>query len=127
MKAFICTGFWCLPEKDDRLVSGTLPVSRNGDLRLSLFGTLGEREHGESGKAHRIILGSVDNSPWGNAVSLTGCVLMGNSIGSYHEGREEYRSIRAFFGAHLIGEEDFRFRSVVLKLGGLSEWADRKS
>src|SRR5712664_4225662 len=99
MKAFICTGFWCLPGQDDRLVAGTLHVSRNGDLRLSLIGTLGEVEGGEQDKAERIVFGSVDDSPRGNAVTLTGCVLMGSSVGSYHGGREEYRASRAFFGA----------------------------
>ena len=89
MKAFVCTGFWCLPGQDDRLVTGTLHVSRNGDLRLSLIGTLGEKEQGELGKVHRIVLGSVDDSPRGNAVTLTGCTLMGASFGSYHGGREE--------------------------------------
>jgi ApeA N-terminal domain 1 len=123
MNVFVCTGFWCLPGQDDRLVAGTLHVSRNGDLRLSLIGTLGEKEQGKLGKVHRIVLGSVDDSPRGNAVTLTGCTLMGASFGSYHGGREEYRASRAYFGTHLASDEDFRFRSVLLKIGGLSEWA----
>ena len=48
---------------------------------------------------------------------------MWSSIGSFHGGREQYRAGRAYFGAQLTGDADFRFRSVLLKLGGLSEWA----
>src|SRR5262249_55036602 len=109
MKAFVCTGFWCLPGQDDRPVAGTLHVSRNGALRLSLIGTLGEAEGFGRGKVHPIVLGSVENSPRGNAVTVTGCALVGSSIGSYHGGREEYRAGRAFFGVHLTGNDDFRF------------------
>lgn len=46
-----------------------------------------------------------------------------SSLGTYHGRREEYRGGRAFFGAHLTTDEEFRFRSVLLKLSGLSEWA----
>ncbi len=73
MKAFVCTGFWRLPEQDDHLVAGTLHVSGNGDLRLCLIGTLGDKG-GERSKPHRIVIGSVDDSPRGNSVTLTtGC------------------------------------------------------
>ncbi len=124
MKAFDSTGFWCLPELPDVLVAGTLHVSSSGKLRLSLIGTLGGPEEGERGKRHRIILGSVDKSPQGNAVTLLGCTLTGSSVGSYHEGREEYQAGRAFFGDHISATDNIQFRYVLLKLAGLSEWAD---
>jgi hypothetical protein len=127
MKEHACTGFWCLPEQPDDLVAGTLHVSDSGNLRLSLIGTLGAREDGERGKAHRIIVGSVDESPRGNAVTLLNCTLMGSSIGSYHGGREEYQAARAFFGDDLSGADPLQFRCVLLKLGGLSEWAESLS
>jgi hypothetical protein len=122
MKAFECAGFWCLPG-DENPVAGTLHVSSDGELRLSLFGSLGREGQGLATKAHKIILGSVDKSPRGNAVTLTGCVLSGTSLGSYHGTREEYRASRCFFGAHIENPEDFSFRSALLNLSGLSEWA----
>jgi hypothetical protein len=127
MKAFDCTGFWWLPENPDAPAAGTLRVSKSGDLRLSLIGTLGEANGGEPFKRHRIILGSVDKSIEGNEVTLLGCVLAGTSMGSYVGGREEYRAGRGFFGEHFTTESDLQFRSVLLMLGGLSEWASSLS
>ncbi len=123
MKAFISTGFWYLPGQDKDLVAGSLHVSRSGDLRLLLLGSLGNARLGGQGKGHQIILGSVDYSPTGNAVTLTGCALMRTRGGSFLGRREEYHANRAYFGAHLSTDEAFRFRSVLLKIGGLSEWA----
>jgi len=127
MKEYACTGFWCLPEQPDDLVAGTLHVSDGGKLRLALIGTLGASEEGERGKSHRIILGSVDESPRGNAITLLNCTLMGSSFGSYHGGREEYQAARAFFGDDLSGADPLQFRCVLIKLGGLSEWAESLS
>ena len=122
MKAFECAGFWCLPG-DATLVAGTLFVSSDGDLRLSLFGSLGTERDPFSNKDHKIILGSVDKSPRGNAVTLTGCMLTQTNVRSHHGTREEYRADRCFFGAHIEKQEDFSFRSALLNLSGLSEWA----
>jgi hypothetical protein len=122
MKAFECTGFWCLPGYETT-VAGTLHVSSDGDLQLSLIGALGEERQGFATKAQKIILGSVDNSPRGNAVTLTGCVLTGMSQGSYHGTRERYRASRSYFGAHIEKPEGFLFRCALLSLSGLSEWA----
>ncbi len=124
MKPFESTGFWCLPEQPETLVAGTLHVSGSGDLRLSLIGELTGAAGDAPGKRHRVIHGSVSESPSGNAVTLHGCVLSGASFGSHHGKREEYRAGRAYFGDYLTNEEDFAFRHVSLKVGGLSEWAD---
>jgi hypothetical protein len=126
MKAFESAGFWSLPG-DEHLVAGTLRVSSDGDLRLSLFGSLGGERQGFANKVHKIILGSVDKSPCGNAVTLTGAVLTGTSLGSYHGTREEYRASRCFLGAHIERTEDFWFRSALLNVSGLSEWAESLS
>src|SRR5579864_3070296 len=122
MKPFVCTGFWCLPGQNE-LVAGSLHVSRSGELRLSLIGSLRGEKGGAPGTAPSTILGSVDESPCGNSVTLYGCVLSGSSVGSYRGAREEYRASRGFFGSHLATDEEFRFRSVLVKLEGLSEWA----
>lgn len=122
MKAFECTGYWCLPGEENA-VAGTLHVSSDGDLRLSLIGSLGEGRDGLATKSHKIILGSVDKSPRGNEVTLTGCVLTGATLGSFHMAREEYRASRCFLGAHIEKLEDLSFRCALLNLTGLSEWA----
>ena len=54
MKAFESTGFWSLPGDENR-VAGTLHVSKDGDLRLPLFGSLGGERQGFATKAHKII------------------------------------------------------------------------
>ena len=56
-------------------------------------------------------------------MTLTGGVLTAVSLGSYHGTREEYRASRCFLGAHIEKLEDFSFRSALLNLSGLSEWA----
>ena len=122
MKAFECTGYWCLPGEKNA-VAGTLHVSSDGDLRLALIGSLGAGGGGHANKSHMIILGSVDNSPRGNEVTLTGCVLTRATIGSFHMAREEYRASRCFLGAHIEKLEDLSFRCALLNLTGLSEWA----
>ncbi|OWK36695.1 HEPN domain-containing protein [Fimbriiglobus ruber] len=122
MKKFECTGFWWIPEREDYSVAGTLHVSNDGELRLSLIGLIGSEET-FSGKNRQIVLGSVDNSPSGTAVTLTGCFLTSTSAFSATGSREDYRASRAYFGAHLKVDGDFRFQSFLLKLGGLSAWA----
>jgi hypothetical protein len=123
MKEYECTGCWYLPGNDQALVAGTLRVASDGDLRLSLIGQLAASGEDHPGKSHRVVLGSVDESPGGNAVTLTGCVWMQSTTGSYHGAREEYRASRGYFGAHLENEADFKFRSFLIQLGGLSTWA----
>ncbi len=90
-------------------MAGTLHVSSDGDLRLTLIGSLGEGRQVAT-KAHKIILGSVDKSPRGNDVTLSGCILISASHGSYHMAREEYHASRCFFGAHIEKLEHFSFR-----------------
>src|SRR4051812_1032795 len=112
MKPFESTGFWCLPEQPDTLAAGTLHVSSSGELRLVLIGELAGDAGDAPGKRHRVIHGSVSESPRGDAVTLHGCVLSGSSFGSYHGQREEYRVGRAYFGVHITNDEDFEFRHV---------------
>ena len=126
MNAFECTGFWCLPGGGTP-VAGTLHVSSDGDLRLSLIGALGAERQGFANKAHKIILGSVDKSPCGNDVTLTECILTRASLGTYHKTREDYLASRCFFGAHIEKPEDFSFCSALLRLSGLAEWAQALS
>ncbi len=123
MKEYECTGFWFLPGDDQLLVAGMLRVGSDGDLRLSLIGQLGAAGEDLLRKAHRVVLGSVDGSPRGSAVTLTGCVLTQSNMGSFHEVREEYRASLGYFGAHLENEAGFRFRSFLVELGGLTAWA----
>ncbi len=127
MKEYECTGFWCLPGNDQSLVAGTLQVGSDGDLRLSLIGQLGAAGEAPLRKDHRVVLGSVDGAPHGNDVTLTGCVLTRSHMGSFHGVREEYRASRGYFGAHLENEADFKFRTFLVKLGGLSTWASSLS
>jgi hypothetical protein len=124
MQAFESTGFWWLPGNEGKQVAGTLRVASDGDLHLSLIGRLGQQEVGVQEKQHRIILGLVDQSPCGNVVTLTGCIPAGFRMGGLHfYVREKYHASRAYFGAHLVTEADFTFRSMMVKFGGLTEWA----
>jgi len=126
MTEYKCTGFWYLPDNEERQVAGTLYISIKGDLRLSLIGTLSSEEEGET-KSHRIVLGSVDKSPEGHAVTLTGCYKTEQHVGSHFESQEDYRASRGYFGVHLKEETDFLFRKFLLKISGLTEWASRIS
>jgi len=127
MKEFESSGFWWLPGEEDTPAAGTLRVSGTGELRLAITGKLGQAMGAPLSRRHRVILGSVDKSPRGNEVTLTSNILTGTSFGSYAGGREEYGAGRGYFGAHLQDDEDFKFRSFLVKLGGLSEWADSLS
>ena len=98
MQTFECTGLWWLPQDEATYVGGTLRISANGDLELSLVGALGPVEHPLGNKTHHVILGSVDKSPQGNEVSLVGCVCTQNTFGSFAGPREVYHASRGFFG-----------------------------
>ncbi len=97
MQAFECTGEWWLPDKEKECAAGTLKVSESGNLRLWLVGSLGPAEMLVS-KGHPVILGSVDKSPFGSIVTLSGCMWGGANVGSAAKTRENYRASRAFFG-----------------------------
>ncbi len=122
MKAFECSGQWWLPDDDARRVAGTLKISQDGALRLWLIGALGQVSLSQS-KAHAVILGWVDKSPFGHTVTLSGCMLGGSSFSSAIPTQENYHASRAYFGAHLKQNEDFAFKSMSLRLAGLSDWA----
>lgn len=126
MQAFECTGQWWLPDKENEYVAGILKVSESGDLRLRLVGSLGQAEMFKS-KEYPIILGWVDKSPFGDMVTLSGCMRTSSTVGSATSTREKYHASRAFFGAHLKQENDFAFRSMSLRLAGLSDWAHNYS
>jgi hypothetical protein len=126
MQAFECTGQWWLPDKEKECAAGTLKVSESGDLRLRLVGSLGPAEMFKS-KAHPVILGWVDKSPFGDIVTLSECMLGGSTVGSATSTRENYHASRAYFGAHLKQKDDFAFKSMSLRLAGLSDWAHNYS
>src|SRR5262249_49760054 len=118
MQAFECTGLWWLPEGETPPVAGTLRVSPGGDLSLALIGSLGAPVWPIGTKQHRIILGSVDQSPAGNNLTLTSCLVNRFRTGSFAGVREEYHVGRGFFGDHLQQETDFRFRRLSLQVEG---------
>ncbi len=122
MQAFECTGQWWLPDREKEPAAGILKVSESGDLRLRLVGSLGPAGMFNS-KGYPTILGWVDKSPFGDIVTLSGCILSGSTIGSPTSTRENYHASRAYFGAHLKQKDDFAFKSMSLRLAGLSEWA----
>src|SRR5262245_37979546 len=122
METIECSGLWWLPADKGQRVAGTLKVSAEGRLRLSLVGALGESQNPLVGKKHPIILGSVNRSPKGNDVTLTGSFLTGSTLGSFIDSREEYHVGRGYFGALLSEQSDFAFDSARLRIGGLSEW-----
>jgi len=122
MQAFECTGQWWLPQNEKDCAAGTLKVSQSGGLRLWLVGSLGPAEAFRT-KAYPIIHGWVDKSPAGDIVTLSGCILGGSTVGSHTNTRENYHASRAYFGAHLLQPADFTFKSMSLRVAGLSEWA----
>jgi hypothetical protein len=122
MEAFECTGQWWLPDREKDCAAGTLKVSQSGDLRLRLVGAL-ERVEMIRSKGHPIILGWVDKSPAGDNITLSGCTMSGRTFGSATNTRENYRVSRAYFGGHFKRQDDLLFKSMSLRLAGLSEWA----
>jgi hypothetical protein len=122
MQPFECTGQWWLPNDDAHGVAGTLKVSQGGALRLWLVGALGEVSPFRS-KAHPVILGWVDKSPAGDIVTLRDCPVGGSTVRPGRTTLENYHATTAFFGAHLSRPGDFAFKSMTLRLSGLSEWA----
>ena len=126
MQAFECTGQWWLPDKEKECAAGTLQVSESGNLRLRLVGSLGPAEMFRS-KEYPVILGLVDKCPFGDIVTLSGCMLGGSTVGSATNTRENYHASRAYFGAHLKQKEDLAFKSMSLRLAGLSDWAHNYS
>jgi hypothetical protein len=122
MDAFECDGRWWLPGEEQTGVAGTLKVSDEGGMTLSVIGSLGEMKNAFAEKLYPIILGSVDKGPKGNEVTLTGSFRTGATMGSFKDVRESYHVDRAYFGALLPKEASFAFKSMRLQLGGLTEW-----
>jgi hypothetical protein len=122
MEAFECNGSWWLPGSEKHGVAGTLNVSEGGSMKLSLVGPLGEAKNVFAEKSHPIILGSVDKGPKGNEVTLTDSFRTGATFGSFKDVRESYHVGRGYFGALLPDDSCFAFRSMRLRLGGMTEW-----
>jgi len=123
MQAFECTGLWWLPGHEADRAAGTLKVSDRGNLQLLLVGALGPVSLADTLKAHQIILGSVDKSPSGNHVTLTGCMLTRTTFGSFVDMRESYYANWGFFGTHLPDPVAFAFKQASARINGLTEWA----
>jgi ApeA N-terminal domain 1/Apea-like HEPN len=122
MQPFESTGQWWLPDRENERSAGILKVSESGDLRLRLVGSLGPAQMSQS-KEYPWILGWVDGSPLGDIVTLAGCEMTGSTVGSATNTREIYHASRAYFGAHLNETEDLAFKSLSLRVTGLSDWA----
>ena len=110
MQPFECTGQWWLPDKEKECAAGTLQVSESGDLRLRVIGSLGPPAVSKS-NGYPVILGSVDKCPFGDIVTLSGCMLGGSSIGSSTSTRENYHASRAYFGRISNGRMILRSRA----------------
>jgi hypothetical protein len=127
MEAFECSGRWWLPGAEEKSVAGTLNVSSSGGMKLFLLGALGPTRAFRLEKSHPIILGSVDKSPNGNEVTLTGTFLTAAKLGAFADAPETYHVARGYFGALLPEEPAFAFGSMRLRLGGLGEWIHTRS
>ena len=68
------------------------------------------------------MLGSVPDCELGNAVTLMDCFQSSYSMSSRGFSREKVRAERAFMGAHLETENEFRFQSLELAYSGLPSW-----
>ena len=108
-------------------VGGTLKVSAGGGMSLSVISHFGELKNALTEKLHPIILGSVDKAPKGNEVTLTGSFRTGATFGSLKDARESYHVDRAYFGALLPDDKSFTFKSMRLRVGGLTEWIHKLS
>jgi hypothetical protein len=122
MQAFECHGLWNLPDTEASPVAGTLRVSSDGELRLSVMRSLGLPKGPRETKGHPIILGLVDAS-LGNNVTLAHCYVTRSQFGPSASVREEYLAQRGFFGARLSRPSDFAFRRMQLRTSGLGVWA----
>ncbi len=123
MLPFECSGHWHSPGLPP--VAGTLRVSEDGRMLLSLIGSLGSPGLNQE-KRNTLILGVVDGS-LGPEVTLTNCFAVGSNWGTSTGPREEYRANQGFFGAHLVEPTDFAFQRVEMRLGVLDVWADSLS
>src|SRR5262249_39545894 len=99
--------------------------SQKDGLKLALLGTLGapESPFSFSSKGYPVILGSVYDCPFGQAVTLKDCQRVRYSTGVPGLSTEGYRADRAFFGRHLVRPEDFGCSTCRLSTSGLSGWA----
>ncbi len=119
MQAWQAQGVFWLPEAPGRKLYGTLSCNDEGELNLALLGAFG--------RSHERILGSIlrgDGLQRANeAVTLQGCIVTKESVSSGDLGtRQEFLAHRAFIGAHLESESQFKSASVTFS--GLSAWAD---
>jgi hypothetical protein len=123
MQAFECFGMWTIPNTETPAVAGTLRVSSNGELRLSVIGSIGPTVKQDQEEIdHPVILGTA-KCPLGNTITLTKCTLTRKTFGSSVSMSEEYSARRGFFGAHLSEPSDFLFRRLQLRVEGLRSWA----
>src|SRR5262249_48688615 len=107
MEPFECGGVWWVADNPTDRVAGTLSLSQKDGLKLVLLGTLGapESPFSFSSKGYPVILGSVYDCPFGQAVTLKDCQRVRYSTGVPGLSTEGYRADRAFFGRHLVRPE----------------------
>jgi hypothetical protein len=120
------SGLWWLPSTEDR-VGGTLTISKQGDIHLSLIGSLGKARRSSSKiKVHPVILGFPTK---GKSISLFDCRVTRTEThwesGIAEIVVEQYEADRACIGAHLPDPDQLQFRDTWVEYSHSFDWGSR--
>jgi len=120
---FEVDGLWWLPDEPSAKLPGTLYVEGGRDVRLKLFGVLGEPSSGLSGGLSRfpIVLGTSDRE---KPCTLADTYEMTRPV---QPGRQtvvtsELGAERVYIGKHFPIASDLRFTSLEVRYTDLEQW-----
>jgi len=124
-ESFESLGYWWTPGHMEDARPGYLRYDPARGIRLTLLGPFKPQSVKSFPESPRypILLGRVTSSPLDTFVTLTDCTYAGGRGVFFSIGTEEFTVNRAYFGAHLEGDDAFRFDAATLFLDYLEHWA----
>jgi len=120
IEEFEHTGFWYLPEKPEKRVSGTLRFTPATGAVLDLIGYFEDERPPTSPLAPEIILGQSSD---GREVTLRGCRELDRWLGSTPVQTSRFVAEMVLTGAHFAKVGLMKFRSLCVRYAHLDEWA----
>jgi len=117
MKNDILTGYWWLPEDEDKYYSGTLYLDSSDGIRLELQGSFRTFNTLNKEIKYTIILGICDNEH----ITLFGCFEKSYSFGSGIP-KQIFLINECYNGFHFKKEEDIRFDKLSFSFPHLFDW-----
>ena len=122
MEELELSGWWWLPDNEDKKVPGVMTFSNEEGIRLKLIGSFKELPQLGSAEEHPLILGSTGE---GKLVTLFDAIPLRTSFTSGGFTTQEFWARVGCTGAQFLQAEQARFHKASLEYTHLADWVGR--